>query len=41
MLSVCTLPVHQAVITMLALGGLLAWAAPVSAQGFGVGARIA
>ena len=41
MRSVCTLPVHQAVITMLALGGLLAWAAPVSAQGFGVGARIA
>ena len=41
MRSVCTLPVHQALITMLALGGLLAWAAPVSAQGFGVGARIA
>jgi opacity protein-like surface antigen len=26
---------------VLALGGLLAWAAPVSAQGFGLGARIA
>jgi opacity protein-like surface antigen len=41
MLSVCTLPVRQAAITMVALGGLLAWGAPVSAQGFGVGARIA
>jgi hypothetical protein len=41
MRSVCTLPVRQAAITMLALGGLLAWAAPVSAQGFGLGARLA
>jgi Outer membrane protein beta-barrel domain len=41
MLSVRTLPVLQAAMTMLALGGLLAWAAPVSAQGFGIGARIA
>ena len=41
MRSVCTIPVRQAAITMLALGGLLAWAAPVSAQGFGLGARLA
>ena len=41
MRSVCTLPVRQAAITMLALGGLLASAAPVSAQGFGLGARLA
>jgi hypothetical protein len=41
MRSVCTLPVRQATITMLALGALLAGAAPVSAQGFGLGARLA
>ena len=41
MLSVCRIPVRQATISMLALAGLLAWAAPVHAQGFGVGARIA
>ena len=38
---VCTIPVRQAAITMLVLGGLLAWTAPVSAQGFGLGARVA
>jgi opacity protein-like surface antigen len=32
---------RKATIMMLALGGWLAWAAPVSAQGFGVGARLA
>jgi Outer membrane protein beta-barrel domain len=41
MLSVYTIPVRQATIPMLALAGLLAWTAPVRAQGFGVGARIA
>jgi len=41
MRSVCTLPGRQA-ITMLAFGALLlAGAAPVSAQGFGLGARLA
>lgn len=38
---VCTIPVRQAVITLLALGGWLAWAAPVAAQGFGGGVRFA
>ena len=38
---VCTIPVRQAAIMMLVLGGLLAWTAPVSAQGFGLGARVA
>ena len=41
MRSVCTLPVRQAAIMMFALGALLTWAAPVSAQGFGLGARLA
>ena len=41
MRSVCTLPVRQAAIAMFALGVLLTWAAPVSAQGFGLGARLA
>jgi hypothetical protein len=41
MLSVYTIRVRQATIPMLALAGLLAWTAPVRAQGFGVGARIA
>jgi opacity protein-like surface antigen len=41
MRSICTLQLRQAAMTMLALGGLLAWAAPVVAQGFGVGARVA
>lgn len=41
MRSVCSLPVCQAVRTMLVLGALLACATPASAQGFGVGARFA
>ena len=39
--SVCTIPVRQAVMTLLVLGGLLACAAPVAAQGFGLGVRFA
>jgi opacity protein-like surface antigen len=39
MRSVCTLPLRKAAVVMLALGGLLIGAAPVSAQGFGIGAR--
>lgn len=39
--SVCTRPMRQAAMMLLAFGGLLASPAPVSAQGFGVGARIA
>jgi opacity protein-like surface antigen len=41
MRSVCTFPVRQAAKTVLALTALLAWAAPVSAQGFGLGGRLA
>ena len=41
MLSVCTIPVRQATTSMLVLAGLLAWTAPVRAQGFGIGARLA
>ena len=37
----CALSLRPAVIAMLTLGGLLASLAPVSAQGFGVGGRIA
>jgi opacity protein-like surface antigen len=37
----CTLSLRPVVIAMLTLGGLLASLAPVSAQGFGVGGRIA
>ena len=37
---VCTRPVRPVAITMLALGGLLAWSAPLAAQGFGLGARM-
>ena len=37
----CTIPVRQTAIAILALAGLLATNAPVSAQGFGLGARIA
>jgi Outer membrane protein beta-barrel domain len=36
-----TIPVRQAAIPILALAGLLATTAPVCAQGFGLGARIA
>ena len=35
------LPVHRAAMTLLALGALLTWATPVSAQGFGIGGRVA
>lgn len=35
------LPLRQAALALLALGGLMASAAPVSAQGFGVGGRFA
>jgi hypothetical protein len=41
MRSVCSLPVYRAVTTTLALSALLAWAAPVSAQSFGLGPRLA
>ena len=41
MRSVCLPPVRRTALTMLALGGLLLSAAPVSAQGFGIGARMA
>lgn len=41
MRSVCTIPVRQATILMLAFAGLLAWTVPVRAQGFGIGARLA
>ena len=41
MRSVCTLPLRQATLTTLAVVGLLVWAAPVSGQGFGLGARLA
>jgi opacity protein-like surface antigen len=41
MRSVCTIPLRHAAMTLLALGGLLGWTAPVSAQGFGVGGRLA
>jgi opacity protein-like surface antigen len=39
--SLCALSLRPAVIAMLTLGGLLASLTPVSAQGFGVGGRIA
>jgi hypothetical protein len=38
---VCPLQVRLAAMTLLALGGLLACAAPVAAQGFGIGGRAA
>ena len=40
MRCVFTLPIPQAAIAVLAVGGLLTVAAPVSAQGVGVGARL-
>ena len=39
--STCTAPVRQTLLSILALGALLATAAPVSAQGIGIGARVA
>ncbi len=41
MRSLCTAPVRQTLLSILALGALLAAASPVSAQGFGIGARLA
>ena len=41
MRSICTLARRRAAIMTLVLGGLLAGAAPVSAQGFGLGGRFA
>jgi len=41
MRSSCTAPVRQTLLSILALGALLAAASPVSAQGFGIGARLA
>ena len=39
--SVRTRHIPQITISLIAVGWLMAWAAPVSAQGFGIGARIA
>jgi opacity protein-like surface antigen len=39
--SLCALSLRPSIIAMLTLGGLLVSLAPVSAQGFGVGGRIA
>jgi len=41
MTSVHTLPLRQAFVAILTLGGLLASASPSSAQGFGLGGRLA
>ena len=41
MRSRCSLPIYRIACMTLALGALLAGAAPVSAQGFGVGPRMA
>lgn len=41
MRSTCTAPVRQTLLSILAFGALLAIAAPVSAQGIGIGARVA
>ena len=38
---VITAPVRQALLSIVALGALLAPASPVSAQGVGIGARMA
>jgi opacity protein-like surface antigen len=37
----CSPRLRRAATTLLALGGLLVWAAPARAQGFGVGGRLA
>lgn len=39
--SLCTRRLRQGAMTMFVVGGLLAWAVPASAQGLGVGARLA
>ena len=41
MRSICPFALRHAAATLLTFAGLLAWAAPVGAQGFGVGGRIA
>ena len=41
MRSICPVPLYRVVITTLALSALLAGPAPVSAQGFGIGPRLA
>jgi hypothetical protein len=41
MQSTCTRPLRQVAMMLLAFGWLLAWAAPVYAQGFGLGGRFA
>ena len=41
MRSLCPLPLPRAATILLTLVGLLAWAAPVAAQGLGVGGRMA
>jgi hypothetical protein len=41
MRCVCSSPLRHGAITILALVGLLAWASPLSAQGFGIGGRFA
>jgi hypothetical protein len=41
MRCVCTAPMRQTLLSILALAALLAIASPVSAQGFGIGARMA
>ena len=38
--SVCTFPRRYVVLTIVALAGMLAWAPPVAAQGFGLGGRV-
>jgi hypothetical protein len=41
MRCVCTAPMRQTLLSILALAALLAITSPVSAQGFGIGARMA
>ena len=41
MRSACPLPLRRAATLLLAFAGLVTWAAPVGAQGFGVGGRAA
>jgi opacity protein-like surface antigen len=39
--SLCTAPMRQTLLSICVLGALVATASPVSAQGFGIGARLA
>ena len=41
MRTLCTAPWRHTLLSIVALGGLLAGASPASAQGFGIGARMA